>query len=134
MDDLWSRITEQLSDRVSGPLHLRFIQQPVITTALAIRSGLKDAKVGRPPYFWSLIFHPYEPSQRREMIKEGWQSIAKVCFAALALDLVYQFVALPSFHFRHAIIVAFLLVVVPYLILRGAVTRVASKFTTRRAA
>jgi len=134
MDDLWLRITENLSDRVSGPMRLRFLLQPIMATLLAIRSGLKDAKAGRPPYFWSLIFHSYEPSRRREMIKEGWQSISKLCFAAIALDLIYQFIALPSFYLRHAIIVAFLLVIAPYLILRGAVTRLASKFMTRRVA
>jgi hypothetical protein len=134
MDDLWLRITENLSDRVSGPMRLRFLLQPIMATLLAIRSGLKDAKAGRPPYFWSLIFHSYEPSRRREMIKEGWQSISKLCFAAIALDLIYQFIALPSFYLRHAIIVAFLLVIAPYLILRGAVTRLASKLMTRRVA
>ena len=65
------------------------------------------------------------------MIKEGWQGISKVCFAALALDLIYQFIALPSFNLRHAVIVAFLLVIAPYLILRGAVTRLALRFMTR---
>jgi hypothetical protein len=134
MDDLWLRITENLSDRVSGPMHLRFLLQPIMATLLAIRSGLKDAKAGRPPYFWSLIFHPYEPSRRREMIKDGWQSVSKLCFAALALDLIYQFIALPSFYLRHAIIVAILLVIAPYLILRGAVSRLASKLMTRRVA
>ena len=131
MDDLWSRITEQLSDRVSGPMHVRFILQPIVATLLAIRSGLKDAGEGRPPYFWALILHPYDPSRRREMIKEGWQGISKVCFAALALDLIYQFIAFPSFNLRHAVIVAFLLVIAPYLILRGAVTRLALRFMTR---
>jgi hypothetical protein len=134
MDDLWLRITENLSDRVSGPMHLRFLLQPIMATLLAIRSGLKDAKAGRPPYFWSLIFHPYEPSRRREMIKDGWQSVSKLCFAALALDLIYQFIALPSFYLRHAITVAILLVIAPYLILRGAVTRLASKLMSRRVA
>ena len=128
------RITENLSNRVSGPMHLRFILQPVMATLLAIRSGLKDAKAGKPPYFWSLIFHPYDPSRRREMIKDGWQSVSKLCFAALALDLIYQFIALPSFYLRHAIIVAILLVIAPYLILRGAVTRLASKLMSRRVA
>jgi len=134
MDDLWLRITENLSDRVSGPMRLRFLLQPILATLLAIRSGLKDAKAGRPPYFWSLIFHPYEPSRRREMIKDGWQGVSKLCFAALALDLIYQFIALPRFYLRHAIIVAILLVIAPYLILRGAVTRLASRFMTRRVA
>jgi hypothetical protein len=134
MDDLWSRIAEQFSARVSGPMHLRFILQPIMATLLAIRSGLKDAKAGRPPYFWSLIFHPYDPSRRREMIKDGWQSVSKLFLAAIALDLIYQFLEQPFIYLRQAIIVAFLLAIVPYLILRGAVTRLASKLMTRRVA
>jgi hypothetical protein len=134
MQELWMRITENLSNRVSGPMHLRFILQPVMATLLAIRSGLKDAKAGKPPYFWSLIFHPYDPSRRREMIKDGWQSISKLFFAAIALDLIYQFIELPFIYLRQAIIVAFLLAIVPYLVLRGAVTRLASRLMTRRVA
>jgi hypothetical protein len=128
------RITENLSNRVSGPMHLRFIPQPVMATLLAIRSGLKDAKAGKPPYFCSLIFHPYDTSRRREMIKDGWQSISKLFFAAIALDLIYQFIELPLIYLRQAIIVAFLLAIVPYLVLRGAVTRLASRLMTRRVA
>jgi hypothetical protein len=90
MDELRMRITENLSNRVSGPMRLRFILQPIMATLLAVRSGLKDTKAGKPPYFWSLIFHPYDPSRRREMIKDGWRSISKLCFAALALDLIYH--------------------------------------------
>jgi hypothetical protein len=68
------RITENLSDRVSGPMHMRFLLQPIMATLLAIRSGLKDAKAGRPPYFWSLIFHPYVPS--RALLGAAWGGYA----------------------------------------------------------
>jgi hypothetical protein len=125
------RITDNLSDRMIGPMHLRFLLQPIMAILLAIRSGLKDAKGGMPPYFWSLIFQPYGPSRRREMIKDGWQSISKLFFAAIALDLIYQFIAQPFIYFRQAIIVALLRAIVPYLILRGAVTRLASRLMTR---
>jgi hypothetical protein len=89
-----------------------------------------NAKAGRPSYFCSLIFHPYEPS-RRAMIKEGWVSIAKLVFAALTLDLIYQFIAQPSICLRHAVIIAFLLMLVPCLILCGTITRLASRPMTR---
>ncbi len=29
--------------------------QPLMATILAVRGGLKDAREGRPPYFWSLF-------------------------------------------------------------------------------
>jgi hypothetical protein len=131
MEDFWMRITENLSDRVNGPMNVRFILQPIVATLIAIWSGLKDAKAGRPPYFWSLIFYPYDPARRRAMIKEGWLSIAKLVFAALTLDLIYQFIAQPTIYLRHAVIIAFLLVIAPYLILRGTITRLASRLMTR---
>jgi hypothetical protein len=127
------RITENLSDRVSGPMHLRFLLQPVVATPLAIRSGLKGAQTGKPAFFWALIFHPCDASRRREMIKDGWQSISKLFCAAITLDLIYQLIQ-PFIYFREAIIVACLLAIVRYLMLRGAGTRLASRLMTRRVA
>ncbi len=47
------------------------------------------------------------------------------------LDLVYQFFVQSSIHIRAAIIVAFVLAVVPYVIVRGTVTRIANSLMTR---
>ena len=46
MEDLLTRIFENLIDRVSGPMKFRLILQPLMATIFAIRSGLKDAKEG----------------------------------------------------------------------------------------
>lgn len=46
-------MTKDLIDRVSGPMRFRLILQPVMAVIFAIRAGLKDAKEGRPPYFWA---------------------------------------------------------------------------------
>lgn len=127
MDESWMKFTENLLARVNGPMNVRFILQPIVAISLATWSGLKDAKAGRPPYLSALIFRPYPSSGRRTMLREGWLKIAKLVFAAVTLDLVYQFMAQPSIHLRHAIIIAFLLVIAPYLILRGAVTRLARR-------
>jgi hypothetical protein len=59
----------------------------LVATFLAIRWGLIDAKIGAPPYFWSLITNP---ENRAARIKEGWKSIARLFFLAMALDIVYQ--------------------------------------------
>lgn len=130
MHDLWMRFVENLSARVNGPMNVRFVLQPIVATLLAIRSGLKDAKAGKPPYISSLIVRPHQSSDRRTIIKEGWLKIAKLVFAAFTLDLVYQFMVEPSIHLRHAIVIAFLLVIAPYLILRETVTRVARRLQT----
>ena len=124
MDSMWTRVGSQLIARVSGPLKFRLVLQPLMASLFAIRSGLADARMGRPPYFWSLLSYP---DQRAEMIKDGWKSVGKVCVLALALDVVYQIIVLRFVYPGEAIIVAFLLAILPYLVLRGLVTRVARK-------
>jgi hypothetical protein len=128
MDDFWHLIADQISDRVSGPMKFRIVLQPLMATFLAIRSGLRDAKSGARPYFWSLIS---TPGHRVEMIKEGWKSIARLFFLAMALDLIYQIIVQSSFHLRAALIVAVVLAILPYLTLRGIVTRIATRLKTR---
>lgn len=51
MDDIWMRFVEDLSDRVSGPMKFRLVLQPMMAAFFAIRSGLADARAGKPPYF-----------------------------------------------------------------------------------
>ena len=53
MDNMGVRIASQLVARVSGPMKFRLVLQPAMAAFLAIRSGLADAKAGRPPYFWA---------------------------------------------------------------------------------
>jgi hypothetical protein len=124
MDDIWMRIMENMGDRVTGPMKFRLFLQPVMASIFAIISGLKDAKAGKPPYFWGLIT---DPANRAAMIKDGWKSVGKVFVLALILDIVYQLIVEHFVYPGEALIVAFLLAIVPYLILRGLVTRLASK-------
>jgi hypothetical protein len=125
MADLWALIADQLHDRVSGPMKFRIVLQPIMATLLAIRSGLKDAKTGARPYFWSLLT---TPGHRMEMIKDGWKSVGRLFFLAVALDLIYQFIVQrPVIRPRAAIFVAIILAIVPYLLLRGTVTRIARR-------
>ena len=124
MDDIWMRIVENMTDRVSGPLKFRFLLQPIVAAILAILAGLKDAKTGNPPYFWSLLT---DPASRVDMLKDGWKSVGKVFILALVLDVAYQIYVLHFVYPGEAIIVALALAILPYLILRGLVTRIARK-------
>lgn len=122
MDEIWMRFVENLIDRVSGPMKFRLLLQPIMASVFAIVSGLKDARAGKSPYFWSLLT---DPAHRREMLKDGWKSVGKVFVLALILDVIYQVIALRFVYPGEAVVVAFVLAIVPYLILRGLVTRVA---------
>ena len=122
MSALWTRIGLDLADRVSGPMKFRLVLQPMMAAVFAIVSGLRDAKLGKPPYFWSLAT---EPSQRIQMLRDGWKSIGKLFIVALVLDVIYQLIVRHSVYPGEVLIVAILLAIVPYLILRGLVTRLA---------
>ena len=124
MDDVWMRIVENMTDRVTGPMKFRLVLQPVMAAIFAILSGLKDARTGKPPYFWGLIT---SPEHRIDMIKDGWKDVSKVFILALVLDVVYQIIEQRFVYPGEVIIVALVLAILPYLILRGLVTRLARK-------
>jgi hypothetical protein len=113
-----------LIGRTSGPLTLRLILQPSIAGILAIRAGWKDARAGRPPYFWTIL---HSPSDRRELFREGWKDIGKVTVMALVLDGVYQFIEFHWIYVLQALIVAIVLAIIPYLVLRGLTTRLVGR-------
>ena len=124
MDNVWVRVGTQLLARVSGPMKFRLVLQPCMAAFFAIRAGLSDAKAGKTPYFWCLLS---DPTQRVDMLKDGWKSVGRVFILALVLDAVYQLIVLHFIYPGEMVIVAFILAIVPYLILRGLVTRVARR-------
>jgi hypothetical protein len=122
MDHMWTRVADNLIARVSGPLKFRLVLQPLMACFFAIRGGLADAKAGKAPYFWSLCT---DPAHRVEILKDGWKSVGKVFILAMVLDVVYQLIVLHFVYPGEVVIVAVVLAVLPYLILRGPVTRLA---------
>jgi hypothetical protein len=120
MDDMWIRFTSDMVARVSGPMKFRLVLQPAMAAFFAIRAGLADARAGRPPYFWALASGS---APREAMIENGWKSVGRVFILAMALDVVYQLYVSRFVYPGETIIVAFVLAIVPYLILRGLVTR-----------
>jgi hypothetical protein len=42
--------------RLSGPGRIRFLLQPTVAILLGSRDGVKDARMGLPPYLWALAF------------------------------------------------------------------------------
>lgn len=128
MDDMWGRVGTQLLDRVTGPMKFRLVLQPCMAAFFAIRSGLADARAGKTPYFWCLLS---DPAERDAMLKDGWKSVGRVFILALVLDAVYQVIELRWIYPGEMIIVAVVLAIVPYLILRGLVTRLARRVEGR---
>ena len=121
MDDAWMRFASDMVARVTGPMKFRLVLQPAMAAFFAIRAGLADARAGRPPYFWTLLSGS---APREALVENGWESVGRVFILALVLDVVYQLYVLHFVYPLQAIAVAFILAIVPYLILRGLVTRV----------
>src|SRR5208283_2491191 len=114
MEDIVTRIFENLAGRVSGPMKFRLILQPLMAIIFAIRSGLKDAREDRPAYFWALFT---ESASRRYMLRDGWKSVSKVFVMGVIIDLVYQVSVFRWFYPGEALLVAFALAIVPYVVL-----------------
>ena len=126
MDDTLTRIVNDVFGRLDGPLHFRFILQPTMATIFAIRDGLRDASTGRPPYFWSLFT---EPSQRGELLRNGWKSVSKIFILAVVLDVIYQIIVYRWWYPFETLLVAVLLALIPYLVIRGPVNRIKTLMT-----
>jgi Protein of unknown function (DUF1622) len=129
MESHWQRIIENFLGRLDGPLHFRFIVQPLTAMLFAVIDGVKDAKLGKPAYFWTVLSNP---EQRKERLKHGWKRVGKIFIIAILLDIFYQLKVLHAFYPGETLTVAFLLAIVPYLALRGPVNRSLRLFKKRR--
>lgn len=131
MRDMLMRMLLNVSDRVGGPMTFRIILQPLMASLLAIRAGMKDAQTGRPPYFWTILT---DPDQRGDLVREGWKSIARVFVLAIVMDVIYQVLVLKWVYPFELLLIAILLAVVPYLLIRGPVNRLVRRLRRKREA
>jgi hypothetical protein len=115
----------------SGPLAFRLILQPIMAAILAILDGLKDARAGRPLYTWTILT---DPAQRASYLREGLKRVCRVIVFALVMDAIYQFLVLRWFYPVEALVTAFVLAVLPYLLIRGPAARLARRWHRRGAA
>ena len=103
----------------------RIILQPLMATLLAVRAGIKDAREGRPAYFWTILT---DPSQRADLLRQGWKAIGRVFILAVIMDVIYQLLVLRWLYLGELLLVTILLAVVPYLLIRGPVNRLVRRF------
>ena len=120
MEEFIMRVLTGLSDRVGGPMTFRIILQPLMAGLLAVRAGLRDAREGRPPYFWTLLT---DSTQRAALLRDGWRAVARVFVLAIVMDVIYQLIARRWIYPGETVVVAIVLAVIPYLLLRGPINR-----------
>ena len=82
-------LQELFGERSGGPMKLRLVFQPTIAAILAIRAGLKDAREGRPAFFWTVLA---DPVKRMPLLGNAFKDVSKVFSIAFLLDVVYQFI------------------------------------------
>lgn len=111
---------DELIARAHGPMKIRLVLQPIMAALFAIRAGLRDAREGRPLYFWAFV---RPGAERKRMAIEGWKDVGRVFLLAVGVDLIYQGTVLHAFRPGEAVFLGFVLAIVPYLIFRGVVNR-----------
>jgi hypothetical protein len=113
---------EDLPRRLTGPGRFRFVVQPVIAILLGIRSGLADARAGRPPYLYGVLFHR---RLRAELVRSGFGTVVNLLLMGILLDAVFQWVILGVSHPGAALVVGPVLIVAPYSLARALSNRLA---------
>jgi hypothetical protein len=127
VEELITRLLEHLHGRVGGPMTFRLILQPAMAALFAIRAGVQDGRSGRPAYGWAIVT---DPAYRRALLEEGGRAVAKIFVLAIIIDVAYQVTELHWFYPLEALIVAVILAVVPYLLIRGPVGRITRALQT----
>ena len=122
---IFQRIWHDLVARTDARMRFRFILQPLMVAIVAIRDGLKDARTGHSPYFWTMVGNPRERTRR---LNEGLNATARIILLGLVMDTIYQGIVLRRFYPAEAVIVALLFAFVPYVIMRGPATRIARRW------
>jgi hypothetical protein len=131
IQEILTRFWDQLIAQPHGPLAFRLILQPLMATILAIIDGVKDARAGRPLYTWTLLT---DPTHRGSYLREGLKRVSRVIVFALVMDAIYQFMVLRRFYLGEALVTVFVVAVLPYLLIRGPIARLARHLNRRGAA
>jgi len=111
---------ERLLGRVSGPLNFRLVVMPTVVTILALRAHLRDAREGRPTFLGAFIT---DRTERRRLFRSGLKDIGRIFIVAIVLDTTYELWVFRWFYPVQVLIVAVTCAVVPYVLVRGPITR-----------
>jgi hypothetical protein len=123
--EVLTRMWNNMLDRPGGPFVFRFVLQPIMVTIAALRDGIHDARSGHTPFLQAMLT---EPSQRRGRLDEAVIATSRIVLLGLVIDTAYQFIEFDVFHPGEAVMIALLLAFVPYVLLRGLVTRIARRW------
>ena len=75
-----------------------------------------------------------DPVERRRLFRSALKDIGKVFIVAVVLDTTYQLWFYVAFHVGQLLIVAVVCAVVPYVLVRGPITRLLRRLHQNKAA
>jgi len=110
MEEIFSRVVEDMIARTTGEMWFRVVLQPTVATFFGLRAGREDA-----------------PTDRRSKFRRAMRDIGKMLAVGLALDVVFQWLVLKTLYPGEAILVAILLVALPYCLFRELSLRLSQK-------
>lgn len=116
--DVHQRFWADIFGRADGPMTFRFFLQPTMAAIAAVHDGRKDAREGHKAFFWTALWDPSQPKGR---LREGLISTARIMLLGIGMDILYQHQVFARFYPAEAVMIAILLAVVPYFLIRWIV-------------
>jgi hypothetical protein len=120
--DTIARGWENLISRFGGPMSFRLLLQPSVAIFFAVLAGIKDARENKPTFLGCALSNPHSWSPR---MRQSWKDVGTVFIVALVLDSIYQIVVQGGIFTLELLITATILALVPYMVVRDLVSRVA---------
>jgi hypothetical protein len=111
---------EDIPKRLTGPGRFRFVLQPLVALLLGIRDGMIDARAGRPPYLYNLLFYQ---GQRRELLRSSFDTVVNLILMGILLDSIVQWLILGASYPGAALVIGPVLITIPYVLARALTNR-----------
>ena len=118
--DFLVRGAERLIARADGPLHFRLVVMPLVVTFLALRAHRRDVREGRPTRLGAFFT---DPAARTRLVRSALKDIGRVFVVAVVMDTAYQLWVFRWVYPVQLLIVAVACAIVPYVLVRGPITR-----------
>jgi hypothetical protein len=108
--------------RLSGAGRLRFILQPMAAVFIGMRDGIRDSRLGSPPFLSALVF---QRERRKDLLRGAFAAVRDLVAVAIILDVIAQFLIFRNVHSGAALLLGPVLITLPYSISRALANRIA---------
>jgi len=124
MDEILKRVWENLIGRSTGPINFRLINSADCGHHHCDQ-GRSKGRAGRPTAI--LVGRSLESRLSTRVVRQGWKDVGKVFILAVVLDSIYQLIVHRGVYVLELLITATVLAIIPYVLVRGPVNRIARR-------